>query len=66
MNVIDPDLEKVIDALTRARTLAVELLVHSADSPLARRRRIFDLRRAVALVVLAMMSYQPRADWDGQ
>jgi hypothetical protein len=66
MNGIDADLQRVIDALTRARTLALELSVHLADSPPARSQRIFDLRRAVASIVLAMMSFQQRADWGGQ
>ena len=60
--VIDPDLQSVIDALTKARTLALELSVHLADPPPTRTRRLFALRQAVGSIVIAMMSFTPRAD----
>jgi hypothetical protein len=65
MSAIDPDLQSVIDALTKARTLALELSVHLADSLPSRARRVFALRQAVASIVLTMMTFQPWSDGDG-
>jgi hypothetical protein len=66
MTIIDPDLQSVIDALTKARTLALELSVHLTDPPATRTRRVFALRQAVASIVLTMMSFQPRPDGGGR